>query len=68
MMDEERKTVSFEPAKKPISAEAARALAEADMRRKAELPVERAPEINGRAGPEPVRYGDWEVKGLASDF
>ena len=26
------------------------------------------PETGGREGPEPVRYGDWEVKGLASDF
>ncbi len=25
-------------------------------------------EINGRGGPDPVRYGDWEVKGIASDF
>ena len=25
-------------------------------------------EINGRNGPEPVRYDDWEVKGIASDF
>ena len=25
-------------------------------------------ELNGRGGPDPVRYGDWEVKGLASDF
>ena len=25
-------------------------------------------EFNGRGGPDPVRYGDWEVKGLASDF
>jgi hypothetical protein len=25
-------------------------------------------EVNGRDGPEPVRYGDWEVKGIASDF
>ncbi|MGH6936227.1 MAG: DUF1674 domain-containing protein, partial [Methylocella sp.] len=25
-------------------------------------------EINGRDGPEPVRYGDWEVRGIASDF
>ena len=24
--------------------------------------------IGGREGPDPVRYGDWEVKGLASDF
>ena len=25
-------------------------------------------EVNGRQGPEPVRYGDWENKGIASDF
>ena len=25
-------------------------------------------ELGGRDGPEPVRYGDWEKKGLAIDF
>ena len=25
-------------------------------------------EIGGRDGPDPVRYGDWENKGIASDF
>lgn len=25
-------------------------------------------EIGGRDGPEPTRYGDWENKGIASDF
>lgn len=25
-------------------------------------------EIGGRKGPEPTRYGDWEKKGIASDF
>ncbi|MFZ0604135.1 MAG: DUF1674 domain-containing protein, partial [Roseiarcus sp.] len=25
-------------------------------------------ELNGRGGLDPARYGDWEVKGLASDF
>ena len=30
--------------------------------------VPAAKEVNGRDGPEPVRYGDWEVKGIASDF
>ncbi len=25
-------------------------------------------EIDGRGGLEPVRYNDWEVKGLATDF
>ncbi|MCK0197540.1 DUF1674 domain-containing protein [Ancylobacter sp. 6x-1] len=47
---------------------AERALAEAAARR-AERDANEAPrEINGRGGPEPVRYGDWEVKGIASDF
>lgn len=48
---------------------AQRALAEADERRKAA--AEQAPlakELGGRDGPEPVRYGDWEKKGLAIDF
>jgi hypothetical protein len=26
------------------------------------------PEFGGREGPEPTRYGDWEVKGICSDF
>jgi hypothetical protein len=51
---------------------AERALAEAAARRAAvdSQAVEAAAvkEMNGRKGPEPVRYGDWEVKGLASDF
>jgi hypothetical protein len=25
-------------------------------------------ELNGRDGPDPARYGDWEVKGIVSDF
>ena len=25
-------------------------------------------EVGGRKGPEPTRYGDWENKGIASDF
>ncbi len=49
---------------------ALRALAEAEERRRLRDAAARAPakEINGRDGPEPVRYGDWEVKGIASDF
>lgn len=26
------------------------------------------PEVGGPRGPEPTRYGDWERKGIASDF
>ena len=54
---------------KPLSAAAQRALAEAEARRNQALSAKNLhPEVNGRDGPEPVRYGDWEVKGLASDF
>ncbi len=50
-----------------LSAAARRALAEAEARR-AQPEPERPREVNGRGGRDPVRYGDWEVKGLASDF
>jgi len=55
---------------KPLPAAARRALEEASRRREeyrqreASLPKE----FGGRGGNEPGRYGDWEVKGLASDF
>ena len=48
--------------------EAQRALAEAEARRKAEKALDLPPELGGRDGPEPVRYGDWEKKGIAVDF
>ena len=47
---------------------AQRALAEAEVRRKAEQPANRPKEIGGRGGPEPTRYGDWEKDGIAHDF
>ncbi len=47
---------------------ALRALAEAEERRKARAEEDRPKEIGGRDGPEPVRYGDWERKGIAVDF
>ena len=46
---------------------ARRALEEAAARRAEPKPASPR-EFNGRGGPDPVRYGDWEVKGLASDF
>ena len=56
-------------AAKPLSPAAERALAEAEQRRSDALTASASPrEIHGRGGKEPVRYGDWEVKGLASDF
>ncbi len=55
---------------KTLAPEALRALEEAKQRRAhAEAAADTRPrEIYGRGGKEPVRYGDWEVKGLASDF
>lgn len=54
---------------KPPSEAARRALAEAQRRRARNADsAAQPPEIDGRGGLEPVRYGDWEVKGLATDF
>ena len=56
--------------RKPLSDAAKRALAEAEARRTAAAGnvTPATPEINGPKGPEPTRFGDWEVKGIASDF
>jgi hypothetical protein len=51
-----------------LAAAAARALAEAAARRAAAEPPAPPRERGGRDGPEPVRYGDWERKGIAIDF
>jgi hypothetical protein len=56
--------------RKPLTPAAQRALAEAEARRKAAeanaKPGQK--EFQGPSGPEPTRYGDWERKGIASDF
>jgi hypothetical protein len=57
-----------DPAPRPLSPAAQRALAEAEERRQKARPLNLPPEEGGRAGPEPVRYGDWERKGIAVDF
>ena len=58
------------PQRKELTPAAQRALAEAEARRKAAAenttPMPR--EFQGPKGPEPTRYGDWENKGIASDF
>ncbi len=54
---------------KVLSPAAQRALAEAEARRAAaETTAATAKEFNGPSGPEPTRFGDWERKGIASDF
>jgi len=56
------------PEKPPLSEAAKRALAEARKRREQQVPQELPVEIDGRDGPEPTRFGDWEKRGIASDF
>jgi hypothetical protein len=53
--------------RRALTPAAQRALAEAAARRASEV-APRPRELNGRKGPDPVRYGDWEVKGVATDF
>ena len=55
---------------KDLTPAASRALAEAKARREEYRQKEAAlpTELGGRGGKEPGRYGDWEVKGLATDF
>jgi hypothetical protein len=58
------------PQRKPLTPAAERALAEAEARRKAAAAATtpHPKEFQGPKGPEPTRYGDWERKGIASDF
>lgn len=60
-MSDDSKNTDLPPA-------ALRALAEAEERRRAAKALELPTELGGRDGPEPVRYGDWEKKGIAVDF
>ena len=53
---------------KDLPPAAQRALAEAEARRKKADSGKMPLELGGRDGPEPVRYGDWERKGIAVDF
>ncbi len=59
-------------APRPLPEAAKRALQEAAERRAAreagEAQAKAQAEHGGRAGPDPVRYGDWENGGIASDF
>ena len=56
--------------RKPLPPAAQRALAEAEARRQAAAAdaMARPKEFQGPKGLEPTRYGDWETKGIASDF
>jgi hypothetical protein len=67
-MDASKKASSPEEIAARIADAAKRANAEADARRAIEKPLNLPPEKGGPKGPEPTRYGDWEHKGLISDF
>ena len=47
---------------------AIRALAEARTRKDNNPARDLPNELGGRNGPEPTRFGDWEKKGITSDF
>ncbi|MBR2535163.1 MAG: DUF1674 domain-containing protein [Hyphomicrobium sp.] len=52
-----------------LTPEAQRALAEAAERRQRQADqASSVKEVGGRDGPDPVRFGDWEKGGIASDF
>jgi hypothetical protein len=55
-------------AEKKLSPAAERALAEAAERRRQADAAPKPPKEVGRKGLDPARYGDWEKKGIASDF
>jgi hypothetical protein len=73
MTEEPRKTEAVAEGERPqkvLTPEARRALAEAEARRRdyREAEAKLPKEFGGRGGKEPGRYGDWEVKGLTTDF
>ncbi len=71
MSDDQPETLQPAP-RKALSPAAQRALAEAHERRAAldaqQTALAAETERNGRGGLDPVRYNDWEVKGLTVDF
>ena len=72
-MQKGKDSKDLEPkSERKLPPEAVRALAEAEERRKRMKEQEAAQkgpkEIGGPSGPEPTRYGDWEKKGIISDF
>lgn len=70
MSPNNQKRPEKQPEKRQLSPAAERALAEAEERRRARAATEpkAEPEVGGREGPDPARYGDWEKGGIVSDF
>ena len=53
---------------KRVEEAAKRAISEAAERKKKQNAPDMPTELGGRNGPEPTRFGDWEKKGIISDF
>ncbi|MBN9546131.1 MAG: DUF1674 domain-containing protein [Alphaproteobacteria bacterium] len=68
LMNTQKKASSAEEIAARLAEAAKRANEEADARRAAAKPLNLPPELGGPKGLEPTRYGDWEKKGLISDF
>jgi hypothetical protein len=68
LMEHTRRSETGASQRQNLNPAAQRALAEAQERRRLAAEANRPLEVGGRKGPDPVRYGDWEVKGIASDF
>lgn len=70
MTDDPLRPASADGPERKLSPAAQRALAEAEARRQAAEANAKPPakEFQGPKGPEPTRYGDWENKGITSDF
>ncbi|SCY25176.1 DUF1674 domain-containing protein [Rhizobium sp. NFACC06-2] len=66
--DNDNATDSVAESVKRLSPAAQRALKEAEERRKQQADLQLPPETGGRGGAEPVRFGDYEIKGRAIDF
>lgn len=61
-------TIETETPERVVSPAAQRALDEAAQRRRELEDLVASGEKGGRGGLDPVRYGDWEIKGLTADF
>ena len=68
MSKDQETDVSVVSQPRELSPAAQRALAEAEARRRKEAAQQMPPEVGGRGGADPARFGDWEIKGRAIDF
>jgi hypothetical protein len=70
MVEMKPKPASGASPKRPVSPAAQRALAEAAARRaeRDRAAAQRPPDVGHSGRLDPVRYGDWEIKGIATDF